>query len=255
MKRSLINKTILITGANSGLGWALLNQLVNYVYKIIVIDKQLDKVEALSLKFNDKIEHHQVDLSSIVQVKCFLDLMKHSEVDILIHNAGITHINTFENTDLVHFEKVMTVNFTAPVYLTKHFISRGLEGVICINSIAGFAPLYGRTAYVSSKHALNGFIKTLETETTIECLNVYPSFINTGIRTNAQSEGKKGFVQKNKDFLEPEEVASEIITSWLNKKRNLWIGKSSKSAFWLNTLFPSWYNKIMLKRNKKLWER
>lgn len=255
MKRLLKNKNVLLTGANAGLGWSMLQQLLPVVSRIIAVDKNTNNLLRLALENPEKIVVLQLDLSDAAAVKNFSENLQEYAIDLFINNAGITLINTFEETDLAKLRQVMEVNYFAPITITKSLLGCGLESIININSVAGFAPLYARSAYVSSKFALNGFMKTLATETKLEVLNVYPSFINTGIRTQAKSVGEKSFVVRNKSFLNPEQVSAKILTAWKRNKSVLRIGFTSKAVHLLIFFAPRFYNYLMKRKNQNLWRK
>ena len=112
-------------------------------------------------------------------------------IDVLVTNAGITQRSAFVDTDIAVFEKVMAVNFFGSLYCTKAAIHSLIErkGLIIVNeSIAGIAPLLGRTGYSASKHALHGLFTSLRTEireTGAHVMVVCPGFVETNLQTRA----------------------------------------------------------------------
>jgi NAD(P)-dependent dehydrogenase (short-subunit alcohol dehydrogenase family) len=108
-------------------------------------------------------------------------------VDVLVNNAGISHRSLFEDTDPAVLRRVMEVNFFGAVHMTHAALPQLLarRGVVAaLSSVAGYAPLLGRTGYCASKHALHGFFDTLRTEVQergVQVTLICPSFIATGI--------------------------------------------------------------------------
>jgi NAD(P)-dependent dehydrogenase (short-subunit alcohol dehydrogenase family) len=108
-------------------------------------------------------------------------------LDGLVNNAGISHRSLFQDTDPAVIRRVMEVNFFGAMQMTHaalpHLLqTRGM--VTAISSVAGYAPLLGRTGYAASKHALHGFFDSLRTEVEergVGVTLVCPSFIATGI--------------------------------------------------------------------------
>ena len=118
-------------------------------------------------------------------------LKKFGEIDILFNNAGITQRGLFEKTNTSVFKKVMDVNFYGALYCTKAALPSLIrtKGIIIVNeSIAGVAPLLGRTGYSASKHALHGLFTSLRCELRykgVHVMIVCPGFIRTNIQTRA----------------------------------------------------------------------
>lgn len=86
---------------------------------------------------------------------------------MVIANAGITHLNLLENTELSVIRRVMEVNFFGAVNIAKAappalLTSKGQ--IVAMSSVAGFCPLPMRTGYAASKYAVRDFFETLRTE-------------------------------------------------------------------------------------------
>ena len=100
-------------------------------------------------------------------------------------NAGVTQIGLFGETTLASQRRVMEINYFGSVVMAAGLLSavRAGRGThLAISSVAGFAPLYKRTAYAASKHALNGFFSSLaaeEAEHGVTVAIAAPSFVST----------------------------------------------------------------------------
>jgi dehydrogenase/reductase SDR family member 7B len=252
LKRTLKHKRILLTGGNSGLGWSMLQLILPLAKEIIVLDLKVDRLKALKSTCNSKLFYYEFDLSRSFTSSDLDDIFINHHIDIVIHNAGITLIKPFLESEELDFKRVMDVNFYAPVTISKYLLNKDLKEMIVINSLAGIVPLYARSAYVASKHALAGFVKTITIECDLDVLSVYPSFINTGIRVNAQSGGKKNIRIKNKSIMSPDTVAKDIIVAWEKGKNHLYVGIQAKLGVLLYRLFPKVFNYFMLLKNKKI---
>ena len=117
-------------------------------------------------------------------------------VDLVIYNAGVTQIRGFDQSDAASHRMVFDINYFAAVEMARAFLQpvRASKGThLAISSVAGFAPLYHRTAYAASKHALEGFFKSLRSEEKSHGVQVQiaaPSFVATNPVTlmNKQTE-------------------------------------------------------------------
>lgn len=263
--KAFIGKNVVITGASGGLGAALCSQYAALGAHIIAIDRDehgLRNLEAKLRANGAQITSLVCDLSDHEQVEAVLrermDSFHH--IDVLIHNAGITHRSSFRTTNYSVIKKVIDVNLIASILLTKILLEsliRAQGQIIVISSVAGIAPLIARTGYASSKHGLHGFYESLRTE--IEPLGVHvmlvcPTFIQTGIEKNAMNE--KGEPSNHAQvrigkWYTPQEIATVIVRAAGKRKRILLIGKIAKTAYIISRLLPNVYSKIMVSRFRK----
>ena len=188
-------KVVLITGAASGLGWALARACYQRGDALIITDRNapaladrqrtLDddqRVLALAGDITDPSLHHAL----LVRIA---DIF--GRLDILINNAGITHRSAAAQTQAAVLKQVMEVDWLAPALLANSALpllqqSRGL--VINIGSMAGWMPLPGRAGYCAAKSALAQYFEVWRLEQErhgVSVLMAYPSFLDTPIEQNA----------------------------------------------------------------------
>ena len=118
------------------------------------------------------------------------------------------------------------------------------------SSVAGFAPLVGRTGYAASKHALHGFFDTLRAElvgsgvtVTLAC----PAFTATAIRRNAldASGGRTGRGAPGSPQLTPETVATHVVDAVRRRRRQVVIGPIARASWWVSRFAPTLYERLM----------
>lgn len=255
-------KHVLITGAAGGLGTELSLLYGQLGATILAVDLQLDGLTKLSEKLVKKnIEHavYPCDITDPVRVEETVQqiIAEYKGLDLVIQNAGTSHRSPFAETKLHVLEKVIQVNVHGALNVTHftlpHIVKRQ-GGYIAISSVAGFAPLYGRTAYAASKHAIQGFFETLRAEVAdnhVHIMVVCPSFIKTAMEHRAM--GADGSHVRNEkktigQVLSPQFVAQKIVTSYDRGKKRLIIGKMAWTSKIVNTLFPSFYSRMMKKQ-------
>ncbi|MBM3556680.1 MAG: SDR family NAD(P)-dependent oxidoreductase, partial [Alphaproteobacteria bacterium] len=183
-------------------------------------------------------------------------------VDLLINNAGITQFSRFDVMTPETLRQVMEVNFFGAVNATRAFLP-GLKArrgaIIAIASVAGFAPLYARSAYAASKHAMIGFFSTLGAELAgdgVHVLIACPSFIatqETARPANAAESGmaRPGSARRTAGTpLSPEDVAEAILAGLAARKRLLPIGRTAWLSYWLSRLAPGLFERAMLRATK-----
>ncbi len=254
MKQSWGNKNVVITGAARGLGAALCKRYLKAGANVIGGDLNM---ATLDHKLFTAMTCDVTDEKSVDKVFETI-LKKFGGVDLLINNAGITNIKYFQRNTNEEIRKVMDVNFFGSVYCTRSSWDSILErngGIIAISSIAGIAPLIGRTAYSASKHALHGFFESLRAEHSDDDINIMmvcPSFIDTGLRKHMykedQSNENTGHVVGGNDS--PDQVADLIFKGYNAKKKTLVTGRIGHISALLRKFLPDTYEKMMIKNLK-----
>jgi NAD(P)-dependent dehydrogenase (short-subunit alcohol dehydrogenase family) len=175
-------------------------------------------------------------------------------VDVLVNNAGLTHRSAFVDTEVEVFRRVMEVNYFGAIHCTKSALDdltvrKGL--IITISSIAGIAPLLGRTGYSASKHALHGLFGSLRSELApdgVGVLLVCPGFTATDFRFKAL--GADGTVTNHPQssvgrLATPREVAEAVLRAAGGNRRLLILSATGRITRWMIAFAPGLYERIM----------
>jgi NAD(P)-dependent dehydrogenase (short-subunit alcohol dehydrogenase family) len=258
------NKVAVISGGASGIGLATCWELAGHGVRIAMLDMDKKSLENCRKVFLDKghdilalecnVTNEDSCKNSINQV-----LNKFGQIDILFNNAGITQRGLFEKTNVNVFKKVMDVNFFGSLYCTKAALPSLIKskGMILVNeSIAGVAPLLGRTGYSASKHALHGMFTSLRCELRhkgVHVMIVCPGFIKTNLQTRAL--GSDGEIASHEQTTvgksdTPENVAKQIADGIIKKKPMLVLTFMGKLAYFVSRFFPLLYEHIMTRQFK-----
>ena len=258
------DRVVIVTGGASGIGLATCQELAKYGARIAMLDMDKEVLENCRETFADKghdilalkcdVTDQEACQNSISQV-----LNRFGQIDILFNNAGITQRGLFEKTDINVFKKVMDVNFFGSLYCTKAALPSLIKskGMIIVNeSIAGVAPLLGRTGYSASKHALHGMFTSLRCELRhkgVHVMIVCPGFIKTNLQTRAL--GSDGKLASHKQTTvgksdTPENVAKQIANGIVKKKPMLVLTFMGKIAYLVSRFFPLLYERIMTRQFK-----
>ena len=185
-------------------------------------------------------------------------------IDLLINNAGITHRSAFEKTDSAVYKRVMDVNYFGSLHSTKAALPHLIKNkgqIIVMSSIAGFAPLLGRTGYSASKHALHGFFDSLRTELKSKGIGVTivcPGFTATNIERNAlDGDGRPTTHPQSRvgKAASPERVAEDIYQAACREKRLLVLSTVGWLTRILTRCSPCFYEWIMARSLKSELER
>lgn len=190
---SSVKPVALITGAASGLGLDLARGLA-HTHRLALVDIQQDALNKHSAGFPD-VQCFTCDLADCANIETLVGQLKvqYRCIDLLINNAGITHRSVANTTDINVIQKVMAVDYLAPVQLTQGLLpllhNASSATVVNIGSMAGWMPVLGRAGYCAAKSALHQYFETWRAEqnkdSRVHLLMVYPSFIDTPITRNA----------------------------------------------------------------------
>ena len=261
-EKSFENKTVVVTGAASGIGLALCKRFALAGARLGMLD--MDE-EALGTSA-ENVAHNGTDCLPLqCDVSRQRDCSKAMEqiidhyggIDVLINNAGITQRGPFVDTEISVFEKVMAVNFFGSLYCTKAAIESLVKrkGLIIVNeSVAGIAPLLGRTGYSASKHALHGLFTSLRTElrgTGTDIMIVCPGFVQTNLQTRALGcDGKVSRHPQSRVGSQstPYAAAQAIFKGALRRKGMLVLTPVGKMSYWINRIAPALYESLMARK-------
>lgn len=260
------NKVVVITGASSGIGRALAEEMAKRGANLVLGARQyvtLCEITAqLEAKYDIKALAVQVDVSKEADCELLIQqsLVTFDKIDVLINNAGISMRALFNDLDLSVLKNLMNVNFWGTVYCTKYALPEILKtkgSVVGVSSIAGYRGLPGRTGYSSSKFAMNGFMEALRTEllkTGVHVMVACPGFTTSNIRVAALAKDGEAHGETSMEegkMMTAEEVASRIANGILARKRTLIMTGQGKLTVWLNKLLPALTDGLVFKHFTK----
>ncbi len=185
--------TILITGANRGIGLTLTEQFAADDWQVLACCRNPADAEQLQLlaEGNPTIEIHALDVTDYKQMATLADQLGNRPIDILLSNAGIYGSKGvgFGEVDAKEWRQVLEVNTIAPLMLVQTFVEqvaasqRKLVAVISskVGSIADNSS-GGSYVYRSSKTAVNQVVKSLSIDLSsrdITVISLHPGWVQT----------------------------------------------------------------------------
>lgn len=238
-------KVVWVTGASSGIGRAICEELARLGAELIVTSRRqqvLDEVAAELLALGARsvrvVAADLCDGDAACEDAANRALAMHGgRLDVLINNAGVSTRSSAASLDMDGVRRVMQLNYFAPVALTCKCMGALTEAngtVINISSIASVVSTPLRSTYCASKSALDAFFTSLRYEQPrVKIITICPGSTQTQISVNAVGPGG---VKWNKldsaiaNGLSPHCVADRalaaaskgIVVSWIAGKRELW---------------------------------
>tara|TARA_R110002051_G_scaffold15064_2_gene47635 strand:- start:27407 stop:28147 length:741 start_codon:yes stop_codon:yes gene_type:complete len=188
--KNLENKIAIITGGNSGIGYATAKQLISDGAKVIITGRRLEAIEQAANELGAiPFLADQANVNDIDKLHNYIK-KEYGKVDILFINAGITGTtNPIENTSNENFDRVMNINFRGAYFTLSKFIPLLNEGasVVFLSSNVASTNIANSSVYQASKAAINSIAKTAAAE--LASRNIRVNMVSPGpTRTNVLSK-------------------------------------------------------------------
>lgn len=224
------DKTALITGATSGIGYALANQLAaKGLGKLILLGRRKERLENLSKKLlvefgKDKIQIFCIELDIRDKEKIELALnnlpSEFKNINILINNAGLAlSSDPIQKGNPDDWDIVIDTNLKGLLYMTHAvlpgLVERNSGHIVNISSVAGHEVYPGGNIYCATKHAVRALSKSLRVDllgTNIRVTDIAPGAVQTEfseVRWKDKAKSDNFYAQF--DPLKPEDIADAIV--------------------------------------------
>ena len=192
-------KSVIITGASSGIGAALAHEFANRGYNIALCARRVEKLEALQQALIQKNSNLQIitaalDVNALDTVPVVLNDIKTrlGNIDIVVADAGITGVRRTGSGDLSVDKSSMQTNLCGAIATIDAavaiFREQGFGQIVGMSSFSAFRGIPGSAAYSASKAALTNYLQAVGTELyrkkDIKVTAIHPGFIRTEIDDN-----------------------------------------------------------------------
>lgn len=268
--RSFKDKVAAITGAGSGIGRALAQELARRGCHLALSDvNEVGLAEtARSLEGSGvEVTTHRVDVADREAVYAWADqvVKAHGKVNLIFNNAGVALGATVEGARDEDLEWLMNINFWGVVHGTRAFMphlkAAGEGHVVNLSSIFGIAGVPSQSAYNASKFAVRGFTESLREELDllrcgVSATSVHPGGIKTNIARAARTDASVATLGTDpataaakfeKQFITPPEVAAKTILRGVERDdRRVLVGPDAHVIDLLVRLLPSAYQKLIV---------
>jgi NAD(P)-dependent dehydrogenase (short-subunit alcohol dehydrogenase family) len=257
MRDGFAARVVVVTGASSGIGRSIALCFAREGARVALLDVDADglaRVAEQAAALGAETLTERCDVTDRDACRRAIDAVcaAWGGVDVLVNNAGISHHSRVTETTPEVIRRVMDVNFFGAVHCTSAALPSLVErrgAIAVISSVAGFAPLVGRAGYAASKHALHGYFDTLRAELRpdgVEVLVVCPAYADTAIDRHAI--GANGAATRKRTvgkLLSPDDVAEAVVAGLGRRRDQVALSWVAKSSFWLWTLAPTVYERLM----------
>jgi 3-oxoacyl-[acyl-carrier protein] reductase len=220
MTGKLTGKSVLVTGASSGIGRSTALALAREGANIVLTARRLERLDELLGAIQqaggkavsvvgDAIEEETAQ-------RCVTTAMQtYNTLDILINNVGVGNYKNLVDTSAAEYDELMDTNVRSTFLFTRHavpvMIKQGSGTILMISSMAGIYGFAGEAVYCATKFAQVGFAQALDKELRTHGIKV-GVICPGGVKTEfALGKGRTEQSVKNSGMLEPEDVASAVV--------------------------------------------
>lgn len=234
----LSDRTILITGGSSGIGYSLAKQLIANGNKVIICGRNKSKLSQAKQQ-SPALETICCDINSSDDLNEMVSFIggKYPELDTLINNAGIQHsidLTIHETTDQLVVNEIST-NLTAHINLTHRLYdllcSNSQPAIWFVGSALALVPRYSSPIYSAAKAGLHSYIKSLRHQAVkdgIRIIEIFPDVVDTPMTQHRFNEIK----------MDPDEVATQVMARAARNNLDIFIGRTKLLSF-INRMVPS----------------
>jgi NAD(P)-dependent dehydrogenase (short-subunit alcohol dehydrogenase family) len=188
-----MNRVWLITGASSGFGRAITEAAVAAGDVAVAAARRVASLDDLAAAHHGQVDVLPLDVTDTAAIDAMvLDVIaRHGRIDVLVNNAGRTHVGAAEETTDAELRDLFEVHVFGPAALTRavlpHMRSRRSGAIVAVSSMGGQMSFAGFAAYSATKFALEGMSEALADQVRplgIKVVIVEPGAFRTGLFGN-----------------------------------------------------------------------
>ena len=271
--KNLANKVVVITGAGSGIGRALAENLAGKGARLALSDVDetgLAETVDLAVKAGSPDVHTaRLDVADRAAFASYAtEVAAHfGQVNVVINNAGVALAGDVVDLTYEDMEWITGINFWGVVHGTKeflpHLIASGDGHVVNLSSLFGLMAMPGQSAYNATKFAVRGFTEALREEMLIAghrvgVTSVHPGGIKTAIARNARVSDKEDKAATAKLFdqklarMTPERAAEIIVKGVTKNQARVLVGIDAHAMHNFQKFTGSRYEDIVAKVSKRV---
>jgi short-subunit dehydrogenase len=248
---SFANQVAVITGASSGIGWALAKELSRRGAKVGLVARRRENLEKLAAEIaaaNGTAAFATADVADREQTISAIRSLSAQlgPIDLLVANAGYGVPTQLEPMNVPEIEKTFKINVFGVIYSIEaalpDMLSRNRGHLVAVSSAAAYKGLPGESAYCASKAAVNVYMEGLRIQ--LRPRGIAVTAICPGFVTTEMTAGNKF----DMPWLMDADRAAQLITWALSKKKSKYTFPwQMRILMWASRFAPDWYVRRAMK--------
>lgn len=256
-------KVIIVTGAASGMGFALANAYAQQGDIVIACDINQTALDNCAQKAGNNYQPTQLDVTDHQAWENLVEstVNQYGKIDIVYNNAGIMSSGSFEDLSIESWQAMININLMGVIYGSracyKAMQKQGFGTIVNISSTAGVTPVLYSSSYAATKHAVVGFSNSLQLEAKsfgINIVVVMPGLVDTNIFDSALDGGDKSSKAMSEQVPVkkiPASVAANYIITGVEKGQSQVVFPFiNRLIIFLYRLFPKTMSALIAKNQK-----
>lgn len=227
------DRVAVITGASSGIGEATARALHTAGYKVALLARRGDRIDALASELGDGALAVQADVTDRDSLVAAADRVRDElgSVTVLVNNAGVMLLGPFSTDQRDDYRQMIEINLLGAITTTEVFLDQLTSGegdIVNISSVAGRTARAGNGVYAATKWGMNGWSESLrqELQPAVRVALIEPGVVATELPTHITHEQTNTSV--NEMYAEATVTAddiAEVIAFALSRPRHLAINE------------------------------
>jgi short-subunit dehydrogenase len=264
MQNTFREKTVIVTGASSGIGRALTLRLADEGAWLALAARNAQRLDSLAEECQQRGSKAIAIPTDVEDESRCRALIKRTQetygcIDMLVNNAGIDVVSKLEDLpDLSLFKQVIAVNFYGTVYCTYYalpYLKETRGRIVNISSLGGMLAIPFNTSYVASKFAVIGFSDSLRMEVEqagVSVTAICPSLVVTEFHEryldkNGQRKGPSGRAIYTEHTMTADQCAQIVLQAARRRKRQV-VMRPGPLALWLKLIAPGLVDRLTISR-------
>lgn len=248
-----MRKTVIVTGASSGIGAATARALVQAGAHVVLAARDAARLDQLTRQLAGRTLAVPTDIADQAEVQALVErtVAMFGSVDIVVNNAGVGLAAPVAQMSVADLRSVMDVNLLGPLYLTQaalpYMRQAGRGQLIYVSSVVGLRALPYTGGYASAKAALDRLTESLRVElreSGIAVTLVRPGTTRTQFNTRRLGAGRE-HRRINPRGVAPERVASAILRATYREPRVAYVTFSDRLMVWASLLLPGLADRLL----------
>jgi NAD(P)-dependent dehydrogenase (short-subunit alcohol dehydrogenase family) len=259
------DKIAIVTGAASGIGKALCEELVRRGARVVATDINEEALQSTVASIKAPSHPVQAEKQDVTDYEAFKKLVedtvaREGRLDYIFNNAGIAILGEVRDTTIDHWRKVLDVNLNGVVYgslLAYHqMVKQGFGHIVNLASVEGLMPFPSTVSYVTSKFGVMGLSEGMWVEGKdlgVKVSVVCPGFVSTPIFDVSDTVGverdkwKESLTPWERFAISPEGCAQVILKGVEKNKPIITVTFMAKVMWWLTRISPTFVMNLVRK--------